>query len=174
MSIITAIAHIVGSIVALFILGALMLLIGSWEAERNKKRVLQEVAAKLGVATDALNDERLTDRILQLSSERSSNELLRNRISDLCGVVRTSWGWLGSSLQVVVLGATAWYTFTENLQNAPLAWFAPGIAIFFWIASVLFALICHFLTGRYPGEAKIARKALAEFLSERRTSGADA
>lgn len=174
MSIVVAIAHIVGSVVALVILGALLLFIGSWESERNKKRVLQEAAAKLGVAVDALNDERLTDKIVQFSSERSSNELLRNRISDLCGVVRTSWGWLGSILQVVALGTTVWFTFTEDLQNALFAWFAPGIAVFFWIASVLFSLLCYFLTGRYPGEAKVARKGLAQFLNERSTTGAAA
>lgn len=169
-----AIAHIAGSLVALFALGALLLFVAGWESERNKKRVLQDVAAKLGVAVEALNDEHLTEKIIQISSERSSSELLRNRLSDLCGVIRTSWGWLGFILQVVALGTALWYTFTENREAALIAWFAPVIAVFFWIASVLFSLLCYFLTGRYPGEAKLARTGLAQFLNERRTAGADA
>lgn len=167
MSILVAVAHIVGSLLVLVVLGVLLLLVGTWESERNKKRVFQEAAAKLGVTVDVLNEERLTEKIVQFSSERSSNELLRNRISDLCGVVRTLWGWIGSMLQVLALGATVWFTLTENLQNALFAWVAPGIALFFWVISVLFSLLCYVLTGRYPGEAKLARKSLAQFLNER-------
>ena len=162
----TAVAHILGSAVALSVLGLLLLFIASWEAERNQKRVLQEIAVKLGVSVEALNSEIFNDKILKISSERSSNELLGNRLSDLCGLVRTLWAWLGSLLQVVALGATIWFTVTDNLDNAVYAWFALGIAIFFWVSSVVFSLLCYFLTGRYPGEAKLARKGLAQFLEE--------
>ena len=174
MTTLVAVAHIAGSILALIVLGALSLFVVAWESERNKKRVLQELAVKLGVAVDALDNEHLAERIIQVSSERSSNELLRNRLSDLCGIVRTLWGWFGSILQVVALGAAVWFTFTENRHNALFAWFAPGVAVFFWITSVLFSLVCYFLTGRYPGEAKLARKGLAQLLNERRAGGADA
>jgi uncharacterized membrane protein len=107
---------------------------------------------------------------VQFSSERSSNELLRNRLSDLCGLIRTVWGWLGSLLQVGVLGAAIWFTVTAERENALYAWFAPGLTVLFWVISVLFSLLCFLLTGRYPGEAKASRKGLAQFLKERGTS----
>ena len=171
MSTLAAIGHIAGSVATSVVLGVIFILVATWEAERNKKRVLEEAAAKLGVAVDSLNDECLSDRIIQFSSERSSNELLRNRVSDLCGLFRTVWGLFGSLIQVGVFGAVIWFTFSESHENALYAWFAPSLSVFFWLTSVLFSLLCYFLTGRYPGEAKLARKGLAQFLNDRRTIG---
>lgn len=171
MTTLVAVGHIVGSIVALAVLGFLLLRVASWEAERNQERLREEASAKLGVAVDDLNSEALTPKLVQLSAERSSRELLRNRLSDLCGVIRTLWGW-GGLLQVVVLLAAIWYTVTESTDRAVYAWFAVGIAIFFWLVSLAFSLVCRVLTGRYPGEAKQTRKALAEFLNNRKVSAA--
>ncbi len=168
MTTLAAVGHITGSVVTLLVLGVLMVLIASWEAERNKKRVLEEAAAKLGIAVESLNDERLTNRVIRFWSERSSNELLSNRVSDLCGLARTAWGVLGSLLQVGILGAAVWFGVTAERDNALYAWFAPGAAVFFWVTSVIFSLLCYFLTGRYPGEAKLGRKGLVQFLNERR------
>jgi len=169
MELFIAIGHIVGSILAVLVLGFVTILIAAWEAQRNHKQVLEEASIKLGVAIADLDKEELTPELLQLSSERFSSELLRNRLSDLCGVIRTLWGWLSSLLQVAVLLGVVWYTMTEGLDKAVYAWFIVAISLFFWIASVVFSLVCRLLTGRYPGEAKQARKSVAEFLQHRRT-----
>ena len=161
-----AIAHILGTVIALSALGFPLLFVAAWESKRNDARVLQEIAAKLGVPVTRLEDESLRDRIIKICFERSSNELLRNRLSDLCGVIRTLWGWLGLLVQVGAIGGTIWYTATEDLDNAVYAWAAVGIAIFFCLASVAFSLVCYFLTGRFPGEAKLARKGLTQFLNK--------
>lgn len=167
MELLIAIAHIVGSILAVLVLGFFIMLIASWETDRNRKQALEETSIRLGVAVEDLDNEELTPKILQLSSERFSSELLRNRISDLLGVIRTMWGWLGSLLQVAVLLGVVWYTITDSLETAIYAWFIVGISLFFWIASVFFSLVCRLLTGRYPGEASQARKAVAQFLKNR-------
>ena len=172
MELLIAIGNIVGSILAVLVLGFVTILIASWEAQRNHKQVLDEASIKLGVAVADLDKEELTPKLLQLSSERFSSELLRNRLSDLCGVIRTLWGWLSSLLQAAVLLGVVWYTITEGLDKAVYAWFIVAISLFFWIASVVFSLACRLLTGRYPGEAKQARKSLAEFLENRRTGTA--
>jgi hypothetical protein len=83
-------------------------------------------------------------------------------------VIRTVWGWLGLLLQIAVLLGVIWYTFTESAETAVYAWFIVAISLFFWTASVVFSLVCRLLTGRYPGEAKQARKSVAEFLNARR------
>jgi hypothetical protein len=85
MELLIAIGHIGGSILALLVLvlGFITILIASWETDRNRKQALEETAIKLGVAVDDLDNQELTPKLLQLSSERFSSELLRNRLSDL-------------------------------------------------------------------------------------------
>ena len=162
----TAAAHIVGAILALFALGALLLFIGVKEGEWNKRRLLQELATRLGVPVQALDEERYADQIVKFTSERTSSELFRNRLSDLLGWVRTLWNLLGALLQVFALGAAVWLSVTENSSNAVVAWFAPGIALVFWIVAVVFSLVCLVLTGRFPGEARAGRKGVAQYLNE--------
>ncbi len=157
-----AIAHIVGTVVALAAFGLFLIWIGQWESERNKKRVLQEVATKLGLPLSALEQEVHQPEFLRVVSERYSNELLRNRLSDLCGVLRTLWGWIGALIQYGIVGYTLWSLFAEGPEMGPFAWFAVGTAVFFWLVSVIFSFACYVLTGRYPGEARASRKALAQ------------
>jgi hypothetical protein len=169
MSALVATGHIAGTIFALVVFGVLLLFVTAWEVERNKRRLLEDAAARLGVTVEELDSEAMISRVVEFSAERSSNELLRNRLSDLCGVIRTLWAWLGSALQVVVLLAVIWFTITQSNNNSVYAWLAFAIAVFFWLVSVGFSLACRLLTGRYPGEAKIARRALTDFLRHQRS-----
>lgn len=50
-------------------------------------------------------------------------------------------------------------------------WFVLAVGVFFWLTSVGFSLSCLVLTGRYPGEAKAARKAIANAIEQRRLVG---
>ena len=163
MEILIAIAHILGSIIALFIFGFVVLLIAAWEADRIQKQVAAEASVALGVKVEDLDSEALAPKVLQLSAEKFSTELFRNRISDFCGLIQTIWGWLGNLIQVLVLLAVVWYTI-DSTENAVYAWFVVGIAIVFWLTSVIFSLTCKLLTGRYPGQAKEARKVAAEWV----------
>jgi hypothetical protein len=163
-----AILHIAGAIFGTIALGVIVFLISSWEIERNNRAVMQDLSIRLGVAVEDLSDEKLSPRIVELTSERFSNDRFSNRFSDLCGAVRTVWDWLGSLLQIGTLVGVVWMTVTESLTNAVHAWWIVAIGVFFWIAGVLFALLCRLLTGRYPGQSKKARKGMAEFLSARR------
>lgn len=164
MEILIAIAHILGSIIAVVIFGFVVIFIGAWETDRNQKRVVEETSVTLGVKVEDLDRDEMAPKILELSSKKFSSELFRNRLSDFCGLIRTLWGWLGTLIQVGVLLAVVWYTFTDNSENAVYAWLIVGVSVFFWLASVIFSLICKLLTGRYPGEAKQARKAAAEWV----------
>lgn len=86
-----AILHIAGAILGTIAFGVIVLLISSWEIERNNRAVMQELSIRLGVAVEDLSDEKLSARIVELTSERFSNDLFSNRFSDLCGAVRTVW-----------------------------------------------------------------------------------
>lgn len=163
-----ALLHIAGAILGTVAFGVLVLFIASWEIERNNRAYMQDLAIRLGVAVEELTDEKLSSKIVEVTSERFSSDRFSNRLSDLCGGVRTVWVWLGSLLQIGALLGVVWYTATESLTNAIYAWWIVAIGVFFWIAGVFFSLVCRLLTGRYPGQAKKARKGMAEFLSARR------
>tara|TARA_B100000446_G_C10530334_1_gene333464 strand:+ start:1333 stop:1863 length:531 start_codon:yes stop_codon:yes gene_type:complete len=164
MEILIAIAHIAGSIISLLVFGFVVLLIGGWEASKIQKQVSEEASVKLGISVEDLDKEEHATKVLKLSSEKFSSDLFANRISDFCGAIRTIWGWLSNIVQAVVLIAVLWYTLTDSTDNTVYAWFILGISIFSWLISVIFSLTCKLLTGRYPGQAKAARKVAAEWV----------
>ena len=168
MDILIATGHITGAIIVIVAIGIGIFLIGAWEAQQNQRLALEETSQALGITIEELdNDERILE-IIQFSSSRFSSELFRNRFSDLCGLIRISWGWLGATLQLVIMIFVVWYTINDDLGIAIYAWSIVAVELFFWIASVLFALACKLLTGRYPGQAKQARKSITEFIKNQR------
>lgn len=162
-----AIAHIIGAVVAVFVFEFSVLALGAWEQEHNRKAAVQEACIKLGILPDEIDNPEHVERIVLFSSDRFSSELFRNRLSDLLGFVSTGWRWLGTALQVAVLCGVIWHSFSDA-QVAIRAWWVLAIAVFFWVASVLFALICKLLTGRHPGQARQARKILGQLLEARK------
>lgn len=165
---IMAIVHVVGALSLTSIFGLLAVFIGVSEQKRVQKRRLQDASIALGVPLSSVeNDESLIPRLIQYSSQRYSNEMLRNRVSDLCGLLRSAWGLLGGLLQVGAVAGIGWYMYTDGAQNAVVMWSVLALAIFFWLSSVVFSFICLLLTGRYPGEAKMARKSIAAAIEQR-------
>jgi hypothetical protein len=165
--VIIAICHVLGSIVAVIAFGFAIGLLAAWEQQRNRKIALQEASISLGIPLDRLDDPGNSDRVFKFAADRFSSELLRNRLSDLCGLANTTWGWLGTALQVVILGTVIWYSFSDP-SVAVNSWWLVAIAVFFWLVSVAFALLCKLLTGRFPGQARLARKQLAQAVVSRR------
>lgn len=168
-----ALLHVVGALGVTFAFGVLVLVVVAWEQERVQKRRLQDASIALGVPLASLeNDEDLLPRVIQYWSQRYSSELLRNRLSDLCGPLRTAWGWLSNLVQLGIIAGVGWSMYTEGLEGAVAMWSVPAVAIFFWLASVAFSFACLLLTGRYPGEAKMARKTIAAVIEQRSASAA--
>jgi hypothetical protein len=168
MSTLIAIGHIAGALIALVAFGLGILMLSGWEIERNRKSALQEMSLDLGIPVGELDNDEHQAKVAQFAATRFSSELLRNRLSDLCGWVQTGWGWLGTLLQAGVLLGVIWYTITDDLSNSVHAWWIIAVAFFFWITSVLFALTCKLLTGRFPGQARQARKMLADAVEQQR------
>lgn len=166
-----AIVHVVGALGASFAFGILVIVIGAWEQERVQKRRLQDASIALGVPIAALeSDEELVPSLIQYSSRRYSGELLRNRVSDLCGLLRTAWGWLSNIVQMGIVAGVGWSIYTDGAKSAALMWSVLAASIFFWLASVAFSFSCLLLTGRYPNEAKFARKSIASVIEQRSAS----
>jgi hypothetical protein len=163
-----ATAHILGAFIALSALSLSVLMLAGWESERNRKAALNEMSIALVIPVGELDNAEHQARIVQFVATRFSSELLRNRLSDLCGWIQTGWGWLGTFVQVVILLSVIWYTITDDLSNSVHAWWIIAVWFFFWLSSVLFALTCKLLTGRFPGQARQARKMLAEVVEQQR------
>jgi len=164
----SAIAHIVGAIVALGASGLVFLLIGEWEMKKIRKQVAEEASMALGVPIEDLDDPKYAPQLLKLSVEKFSPELFKNRFSDLCGTIRTLWVWLANIVQLGYLAIVVWFTITESNDSAVYAWFVLGIYLFFLSVVIVFNYFCKLLTGRWPGEAKAARKAAAAWVETHR------
>ncbi|BBP71102.1 hypothetical protein PHLH6_31060 [Pseudomonas sp. Seg1] len=163
-----AVIHIVGAVLATVAFGVVVLLLASWEINRSGKQELQGFAFKLGVAEEDLMVEGFTPRLLEMTADYYSYDRLNNRLSDLCGLIRTAWGYLSTVVQIAFLVMVIWLTVTESAANGVYAWWLVVISFMFWITGVLFALLCRLLTGRSPGQAKRARKAISEYLAAQR------
>jgi hypothetical protein len=162
-----AIVHVIGALLASCAFGVLVMFIVAWEAQHIERRRRQDASIALGVPVGALEDESLAPKLLEYASGRCSDELLRNRLSDLAGLMRTGWGWLGNLVQLGVVVGVFWSMYSEGLDSAVVMWMAPAASVFFWLTSLAFSFACLVLTGRYPGEAKAARKWLATFIEQR-------
>lgn len=168
MTTLEAVGHIGASVAAIVMIGTALMFIDFWISEKNGKRLLEEWAAKLGVTVKDLEREDLQPKIAQISAERCSDELLRNRLSDFCGLALVVWGWLAAFIQLGVLGATVWFTVTDAKEHSVWAWAAVSVALLCALIGLGLAFTCRVLTGRYPYEAKGARKALNEHLQRER------
>lgn len=127
---------------------------------------MEDMSVALGVPVDELNAPENARAAFQYSAARFTSEKIENRLSDFCWWIRTAWGWLGLLSQLGILLVVTWYSFTDSLANAVNAWIVLGVAILFWGVAALFSLACKLLTGRYPGQARQARKALAAFVKD--------
>jgi hypothetical protein len=164
MTMLMAIAHLVGAFVALFFLAIICASVTLWWVKKSEANAVEELSVALGVTAEKLKSEEVLPHVLKLQGERFSSELLRNRLSDLCGWL--AFGWFGIGLLVTVGGLllVAWNTFTGNLDEAIFAWVMIPIALAFLLSLAVFALVCRLLTGRYPGQARHARKELSDFI----------
>jgi len=110
--------NVFGALGLTVLFGLLVHFVAAWEEERVRRRKLQDAALALGTTVSALErDEKYFPLLLQYLSNRYSSELLRNRISDLCGLLRTVWGWLASILQVIVFGVVLLEECTKMVQG---------------------------------------------------------
>lgn len=162
-----AFVHILGAVLATVAFGVTILFLASWELDKSGKKELQGFAFKLGVAEEDLADEKWMPRLIEVTADYYSYDRFSNRLSDLCGALRTAWGYLSTLSQIAFLTTVIWLTITESSSNAVYAWWLVAISFLFWISGVLFALLCRFLTGRSPGQAKRARKGISAYLTAR-------
>ncbi len=162
-----AFAHIIGSLISIAILTILINKFNVWKILRIEAKMLESLSVELGIiiTKDNFNDKGVEQKITQHLSDRFSDELIKNRIPDFIGTLLTIWIWIGEFVSFAILITTLWNSFSENSEYAIYAWFIVGVSILFWIVSVISSIVCKIITGRYPGQAKAARKELFDKLA---------
>src|SRR4051794_24387787 len=115
------------------------MMIAGWENTRNQKAAREEASLALGIPVNGLEDPEHHAAVVRYAAAKFSPELLRNRLSDLCGWVRFGWAWLGSIIQGGVLLGVIWYAATDNSAVSVYAWWVIAIAVFFSLTGVLFS-----------------------------------
>jgi hypothetical protein len=163
-----ATGHILGSVILLMLLLSLITMLSKWEIERNQKFARQEMSIELAIPVDELDKAEHQPKIIEFVAHRFSSELLRNRLSDFCGLLQTVWLWIGGIIQTGAFLAIIWYTVADDSSNSAYAWLIVAVTLFFWFVSVIFALTCKLLTGRFPNQAKQTRNMLANIAEEKR------
>ena len=78
--------------------------------------------------------------------------------------------WLSNIVQMGIVAGVGWSIYTDGAKSAALMWSVLAASMFFWLASVAFSFSCLLLTGRYPNEAKFARKSIASVIEQRGAS----
>lgn len=167
-----AIAHIFGAVIVTTALAVVKM----FTALRLEKRAglveTQNLSIQLGIPIDDMGDAANENLILDAMSKRFSSDLLSNRLSDLCGLLLSAWAWGGLLLQTGVFITVIWRTAAVSTENVEFVWLLTAISLLLWISSAIFSFVCRLLTGRYPGQAKLARKELLNLLNKKRTAGA--
>lgn len=166
-----AIGHIVGAFIALETFGLVLVTFLNFRVAHYQKKSLQRISFTLSLPVDEIDNEENSAKVLKYFVDRYDPDLLRNRLSDLCGSLQMVWKWIGYLLQYGFLIGVSWFTFTESLANAVNAWFVLLAAVFVFISTWVFGMVCLLLTGRGPGEAKRERDRVSAIVLERRSRG---
>jgi hypothetical protein len=170
MTTLLAIAHFAGVVVAYFLFGIVSALLGEWNAQRVSKKLVGEAAMSLGLTTDELDDAKNNPQVERYLAQRSSSELLRNRFSDLAGLLLTIFYWICGIASLLVLLGVGYATVTDELANAVHVWWILPLNLVGWVIGLVWCFTCLLLTGRYPGEAKLARKGLLQAIEQRKAT----
>lgn len=129
------------------------------------------ISFTLSIPVDEIDYEENGAKVLKYFVDWYNPELLRNRLSDLCGSLQTVWKRIGYLLQYGFIIGVAWFTLTDSHTNSVNAWFVLLVAVFVFISSLVFGWICQLLTDRGPGEAQRERERLSAVISERSERG---
>lgn len=166
-----AIGHIVGALVALEAFGLGLVMLSNSRVEHYQKKSLQVISFTLSIPVDEIDSEENSAKVLKYFVDRYNPDLLRNRLSDLCGSLQMLWKWIGYLLQYGLLIGVAWLTLAESLAYSVNAWFVLLVAVFVFISTWTFGWVCVLVTGRGPGEAKRERERVNTVILERRARG---
>ena len=153
--------HVLGALALAGCLYYSSLILGSRWGERVEQRTYNDFSIALGVPVSALKRGEHAAEFVEHLSGRYSNDLLRNRLSDLWDTTLLVCDLLCHLVLVMAAGAVLWAIAVDGREWARGMWAVPAVFAAFKCIEAVMNAMCMALTGRYPGEAKRWRKALA-------------
>lgn len=160
-----AVLHLVGALLSMLILSTALYLVGAWIDRSNAERVLQDASITLARPLAQLETPEFNPEIIRYFAAKYTDDLMQNRLSDFLGLLLAAFNWLVLLVETVVFVAIAWFSFTDNQGNAVYAWIVPAIAVASFAIAMCIIALCKLMTGRFPGEARRARRGLAECIN---------
>jgi hypothetical protein len=162
----TVLGHVFGAFFISIFLGLGMQWFAEWERRRNEKIAASEAAIALNIPISQIDEPENQEGLTAYAIQKSSPELLANRLSDFCGLIQylavVVW-WI---LQTIIFVTAAYLGFTESADQAAFAWLVPVFSIVVWIVLIMLGYTCKIITGRYPGQAKMMRKFISEKIEQ--------
>jgi hypothetical protein len=155
-------------------MSGLLLMAGNWLNARSRKATLETMSLDLGLSFEQLDKYSNAQKVLDYGAARFTPELLRNRISDLWGVLWGAFNWLTIFVEAGVFVGVIWTMIQDEPKNVVYLWTILPIALISALLSQLSSSICKLVTGRYPGQARAARKDLVKLAAEVRSRNAEA
>lgn len=170
MEYVIAIAHILGSVIALITMSIALISVESWSEKKELKAATEDAALSLGIPLKDLDDIKHTDAIVEYYHSKYTSERFTNRVADSIGVALTIWGWLGVVVQICFLGFLVWFVIDQGLDGAIYAWTNLMIFLVFYIFGFVVAVVTKTVLGRYPSEPKRSRVLLADYIERQKES----
>ncbi len=118
MTLLLAIGHFAGVLVAYLLFAVVTAMLGAWNAQRVGKKNVGEAVLSLGLTSAEIDDPKNNAQVERYLAQRSSSELLRNRISDLAGLLLTIFYWICAIGSLLILLGVGYVTVSDELANA--------------------------------------------------------
>ncbi|MCG6659626.1 hypothetical protein HOP52_17895 [Halomonas campisalis] len=148
----------------------LIFMVSGFIAENSSRKKLDEVleraVVEMGLSKKDVLDGKHSSELASYLSERYSSDKFVNRLSDMFRPILTFLEVVGYLAQLGVIVLAAWFTFTDDIEFAKIAWFAVPVALFFLFINRILFWVCYLLTGRATGEARDVRNMLPELIKE--------
>lgn len=168
MEYVIAIAHILGSVIALIAMSIGLVSVESWSEKKELKAATEDAALSLGIPLMDLDNIKHTDAIVEHYQCKYTSERFTNRVADSIGVILSIWGWLGVVAKICFLGFIVFIVIGHSLDSAIYAWMNLVIYLVFYISGFVVAVVTKVVLGRYPSEPKRSRVLLSDYIERQR------
>lgn len=161
-----AAGHIIGALIASVVLSTLLFFFGVWIDKLRAQRVMEQASLDLAVPLSELSSPSFEQSLIRYLGAKYSDDLLKNRISDLVGFLLSAFNWVVLLIELAILGFAVWLALAEDQSNAIYAWLVLPVSLIAFCVAMSVHFACKILTGRYPAQARHARKILAQGINQ--------
>jgi hypothetical protein len=152
--------HVVGVFASLFAVLSVEFRVREWRNGQRRTRLDALVSASTGVMVSEIESPERARKIHDFLAKRYSDELFRNRASDLISYINfiiNIVGWACSTwwFLYVVFGSL---TSESTIEGIEIIWGSIGVLVLSKGIQLFISFLSEFFVGRLPGEARAANR----------------